>query len=99
MTEQLVRTGIRHFRGGGPVAPDFHQHRCDREGDGTQNEPGRAENHETADQRNEGEDHVEFEPFADQDRTQQVADSLPRRPVMVHGTSPSLGKEFVCSKK
>ena len=48
----------RHL--GSAAAPDFQKQLGDREGNGTQNQTGRAEHNQAADHRDEGEDRVEI---------------------------------------
>ena len=66
------------------MAPDFQQLRGHRKGHRTKDEPGRPEQNQAADHRNEGEDGVQFQPLPDQDGAQQVVNgaddqSAPRR--------------------
>ena len=63
------------FRLRDPCAPDVKKHHCDCDRHRPQDNTGRAKQRQTADQRNERWDGVEFETVSHQHRIQEVVDA------------------------
>ena len=59
---------------GGSASPDFQEQDCDREGQRTKNQPGRAEHNQAADDGHESGDGVESQSVPNQNGINDVVD-------------------------